>query len=223
MSDAMTSPPGRWLEGWRQGPRRTRWEHLPPQFGDDAPDAELLDSDSVARRLSEFWTDRPALILFWRHYGCSCGMDRAERLRDEHAAYVEAGANVVIVGQGEPERANAYAIRQTLPCPVLCDPRREVYAAYGLLQGTEAQILFDAPDELLQRDPASSDAFIAGRRGTERELVDDPWQLPGEFVVGTDGRIELAYRYQYCEDYPDPRVLVVAIRRARGELEPAAG
>jgi hypothetical protein len=42
--------------------------------------------------------------------------------------------------------------------------------------------------------------------------VDSPWQMPGEFVVDGDGIIRLAYRYQYCEDWPDPRVLTAAVR-----------
>ncbi len=60
---------------------------------------------------------------------------------------------------------------------------------------------------------------LAGtRRKMGRPLVDSPWQLPGEFVVDISGIIRLAYRYQYCENYPDPRVLVAAIREASGKL-----
>jgi hypothetical protein len=44
--------------------------------------------------------------------------------------------------------------------------------------------------------------------------VDSPWQLPGEFVVDRGGTIRLAYRYQYCEDFPDWLVLAAAIREA---------
>jgi hypothetical protein len=38
--------------------------------------------------------------------------------------------------------------------------------------------------------------------------------LPGEFAVDREGVIRLAYRYQYCEDWPDPRVLTTALRLA---------
>ena len=41
-------------------------------------------------------------------------MDRAARLRDELAAYREAGADVAIVGQGVPARAARYRERQRL-------------------------------------------------------------------------------------------------------------
>ena len=56
--------------------------------------------------------------------------------------------------------------------------------------------------------------FIGPRRGTERAVVDSPWQLPGEFVIGQDGRIVLAHRYQYCEDFPPRTVLIGAIQAA---------
>lgn len=204
-----------WLEAWKGGPARLRWAQMPVQTGDAAPDMELEDSAGRPVALSSFWRDRTALLLFWRHYGCSCGMGRADRLREELGAYLDAGANVVVIGQGEPERARNYAEKQGLSCPFLCDPGLRAYEAYGLLEGTEAQILFDAPDEFLRRDLKAGLDLVAARRNTDRRLVDNPWQLPGEFVVGTEGLIRLAYRYQYCEDYPDPRVHIAAIKQAR--------
>jgi len=100
----------------------------------------------------------------------------------------------------------------------MCDPDRAVYQAFGLLQGTPAQILFDAPDEFLRCELDAGLGMSAARHGTDRASVDDPWQLPDEFVIGTDGIIRLAHRYGWCEDYPDPRVHVAALRDAAGLL-----
>ena len=50
------------------------------------------------------------------------------------------------------------------------------------------------------------------RRQTGRAPVDDPWRAVAEYVVGTNGLVRLAYTYQYCEDFPDPRVLTTAAR-----------
>ncbi|MGZ5302340.1 MAG: peroxiredoxin-like family protein [Actinomycetota bacterium] len=219
MTDGPTeTADGEWLRGWLAGPQMTRWDILPPQVGDPAPDLELETADGSMIELSSLWANGPALLMFWRHYGCSCGMDRAARLRDEYAVYVAAGASVGVIGMGEPALASAYAQRQALPCRVLCDPDRRAYRAYGLLEGDTPHILFDAPDAFLRREPEAGRELQESRRGTERALVDDPWQLPGEFVVDGAGVLHLTYRYQYCEDYPDPRVLVAAIRIASGEL-----
>lgn len=50
------------------------------------------------------------------------------------------------------------------------------------------------------------------REQTDRTLVDSPWLLPGEFVVDKKGKVRLAYRYQFCEDWPDPPGLIAALK-----------
>lgn len=205
-----------WIDGWKRGPRRLRWTRIPLQVGDNAPDFTLLDAQSRKFQLKQLWKERPALILFWRHYGCSCGVDRAKRLINEYEDYLEAGVNIAIIGQGEPERAAAYAEKYNLPAiPILCDPEYEVYEAYGLVEGKPSQILFDAPSEYLDLDLEAGMNLAKSRREEERPLVDNSWLLPGEFAIDRNGEVRLAYRYNYCEDFPDHRVLLAAIREAK--------
>jgi len=203
-----------WMEHYKKGPTRLRWKEVPPQVGDIAPDFELLDSSGASVRLSDFWRGQPALILFWRQFGCGCGMDRAERLKKEYPDYVSAGAKVVIVGQGEPERAAAYSQKYGIPCYILCDPEELAYRKYGLLEGKPSQLLFDAPEEILHGEPEAGEKLMQARREAGRPLVDNPWLLPGEFVVDSSGIICLAYRWQYCEDFPNPLVHIAAIKEA---------
>ncbi len=212
-----------WRELLKRGPIALTWETLPPQVGDAAPDLELDDFDGKRRRVSEFWADAPALILFWRHQGCSCGYARADRLAHEYDEYVEAGANVVVIGQAEPERAKKYAEDRSIPCTVLCDPDYQAYRAYGLREGTIAQVVYDAPEEYWGRDFEVWQDFIEQREKDNRPFVDNPWLLPSEFVVGTDGKLKLAYHYNFCEDYPDPQVLVAAIKTTVDEREERYG
>ncbi|WP_332899107.1 peroxiredoxin-like family protein [Haladaptatus sp. CMSO5] len=196
-----------WRASFDQGPTRTRWTILPVQIGDLAPDFTLSDHQGNERTLSEFWTGGPALILFFRHFGCRCSMARAARLKDELASYDEAGGTVVIVGQGDPERAAAYARDHDIVCPILCDTSMRAYSEYGLLEGLPSQILYGLDEQVRNRDPAATDTLVAERRREGRPFVDNSWQLPGEFIVDEAGIIQLAYRYQYCEDFPDPRIL----------------
>jgi peroxiredoxin len=164
--------------------------------------------------MSELWAAKPLVIIFWRHFGCSCGIDRAKRLVQEYPGYIEAGGQVVVIAQGEPERTAAYAQNHKLPCTMLCSPDLSAYIAFDLLEGTPSQILFDAPDELLKRDHSEGMKFADARKADGRPPVDSPWQLPGEFVIDRKGKIRLAYRYNFCEDWPDSRVLVSAIKDA---------
>lgn len=215
-----------WLAHWAKGPTRERWTALPPQRGDLAPSLDLVDAHSgEPMALSSTWADRPALLLFWRHFGCSCGRDRAARLKAEHGGYAAAGARVVLIGQGEPERTLLYAEANAIPGDVvlLCDPDEHAYRAFGLLEGGPIEVLFDAPDDYLRCDADVGRRMADERRALGRPNVDNPWLLPGEFVVGSDGRLVTTYRFQFCEHWIDPRVNVAAIRFATGELRPAFG
>jgi peroxiredoxin len=214
LDDLVRAGEREWIERWTEGPTRIVWPDRPVQIGDAAPDFGLLDHTGAQVRLGEFWQTMPALVIFWRQFGCGCGMARAERLSKEHADYVAAGASVVVVGQGEPQRSAAYRTAQELQPPILCDPDERVYRAYGLLEGVPAQILFDAPREMWAHDRETGLEFQRQRRQQGRPLVDNPWLLPGEFVIDTGGTIRLVHRYQHCEDFPQPLVLIAAVTSA---------
>lgn len=203
-----------WLRLWVRGPVELKPERNPLQVGDPAPDLVLADHQGTERALSSFWAQKPLLVLFWRQFGCGCGLDRAARLRDEMGGYRAAGAEVVVIGQGEPERAAAYRDQQGIGCAFLCDTEEEGYRTYGLTEFTVPEVLFDAPVEYWSHSQEIGESFLADRREIHRPLVDNPWRRPGEFVIDTEGVIRVAYRWQYCEDFPDPRVHLTAIKQA---------
>jgi peroxiredoxin len=199
-----------WLETWVAGPRDKRSKLLDP--GTSAPDLELPDHTGASHRLSSFCSDGPALLMFWRHFGCGCGVDRSSRLNDEYVGYRAAGINPVIIGQGEPERAAAYREKYGITCPILCDPEFAAYSAYGLAHFGVEQVLYDAPEETWGHSMEIGIDFQEARRAMNRPLVDDPWMSPGEFLVDRSGTIRVSYTYQYCEDFPDPRVFLTAAK-----------
>lgn len=203
----------RWFESWLKGPTRIRLDRIPPQIGDSAPDAKLPDTSGRLRNLSEFWRDRPLLLIFLRHFGCSCLAERWEKLQHEVQEFRNAGAEVVAVAQGEPERNAEVAKRRKYPFELLSDPSRELYREYGLLEGTPAQILHDFA--WTPGDRKTGSEMVNSRRGTERAVVDSPWQLPGEFVVSESGVLYLTHRYQYCEDFPPKTIILGALQVAR--------
>ena len=53
------------------------------------------------------------------------------------------------------------------------------------------------------------------RKRRMNSVVDNAWLMPCEFVIDQNGEIRFAYRYNYCEDFPDHRVHLAAIREAR--------
>lgn len=201
----------RWMDHWVAGPTI---QGDPITRGAQAPDMELTDEAGNRVQLSESWSERPALIMLWRHLGCGCGLERIRRLQDEYQRYLDAGLEVVVVAPGERERVVAYKEKYGLPPPALADPEYRTHRAYGLSHWSREEVLYDAPDEYCSLSPAIGEAFQDERREMGRNLVDDPWMQSAEFVVDTSGIVKVAYYYNYCEDYPDPRVFETAARLA---------
>jgi len=200
----------RWLDTWTAGPTEPEGSGLP--VGAKAPNLTLLDHTGSVRSLSEFWSEGPALLMFWRHFGCGCGFTRAARLNEEYDAYRAVGLQPVVVAQGEPERAAAYHLEHGLPCPVLCDPDLMAFRAYGVGQWSVERILHSAPAEFWGHQRDVGQAFQDRRREGGRPPVDDPWRATAEFVIGRRGVVRLPYLYQYCEDFPLARLLTTAAR-----------
>jgi hypothetical protein len=148
--------------------------------------------------------------MFWRHFGCLCGVARTARLRAEYESYLDAGLTPVVIGQGEPARAAAYRTEHQLSCPVLCDPDHVVFRAYGVGQWPVERVLYDAPAKFWSHPRDLGVQFQDSRRAGGRVPVDDPWRAVAEYVIGADGRVRLGYMYQYCEDFPNPAVLTTA-------------
>jgi peroxiredoxin len=199
----------RWLQGWLDGPIL---EGNPLRRGAVAPDVDVLDADGGSVPLSSLWGDGPGLVLLWRHLGCGCGLERAERLKGEYQGYLDAGLTPAIVAPGDTERVAAYKEKYGIPARMLADPGYTAHKAFGLGHWSVEQALYDAPDEFCELREDTGLQFQADRRSQGRPLVDDPWMQSGEFVVAPDGVIRVAYLYNYCADYPDPRVFTTAAR-----------
>ena len=199
-----------WLETWIAGPGDKRSKLL--DTGTSAPDLKLLDHTGASCQLSSLWSEGPALLMFWRHFGCGCGVDRAARLKEEYSDYLTAGINPVIIGQAEPERAAAYKEEHNIECTILCDPDFKSYSAFGLSNFGIEQILYSAPEETWCHSKEVGLEFQKARRAINRPLVDNPWLSPGEFLIDKSGTIRVSYAYQHCENYPEHRIFLTAAK-----------
>jgi peroxiredoxin len=187
-----------WLKLWNVGPTKTTWDKVPLQKGDKTPDFELETSNNKMVKLSDLWKDQPMLLVFWRHQGCGCGFMQADSIRKSYDKITKKGIKIVIVTQAEPERAAFYKKEQNLKGILLSNPNYEVYRAFGLLDGGASEIM--GTPEI---DFSIGEKLQSERIGTQRALVDNPWLLPGEFIIDKTGIIQFAYRYSNCGDIPE--------------------
>ncbi|MEX0990447.1 MAG: peroxiredoxin-like family protein [Actinomycetota bacterium] len=184
-----------------------------PTAGDAAPDADLLALGGRPVALASFWADQPVVLVFLRYFGCPfCQIQVASLCRDESRVR-EVGGQVVLVGHGSPGSAEAFSARKRLPFPLLMDPWRDAYRAYGLGRGSMNQVL--GPRVLPQsiRRGLAKETRQGGLQGG------DLMQMPGTFVIDTggvirghDGVVRLAHRNEHVADAPSNDAIVDLLR-----------
>lgn len=168
-----------------------------------APDCELTDDAGRTRRLSEFWAERPAAIVFVRHLGCPFCRQEAARLKADAPRFEAAGGNVVLVTMSSPDDAAAFRKQFQLPFSVLADPEQKCYDAFAVPRGGLGQIM--GPKTWL----TGLQATLAHGVGTP---VGDVRQLSGAFVVDRSGTIRYAQRAKHSADLPSHEELLERLK-----------
>jgi peroxiredoxin len=175
-----------------------------PAVGDPAPDLRLLDLDAAATPISILWAQGPAVVAFLRYFGCPFCQAYVSQLGRLHRPFEQAGASIVLIGQGTPERADAFTRRT--PMPMLVDVDGSAYRAYGLVEGSLVRSMGPPVWASWIKANLSSGTRQRGLEGGSMT------QLPGTFIVGGDGIVRFAHRNRHAADDPEPATLLRAVR-----------
>jgi peroxiredoxin len=177
-----------------------------PQRGDLAPDVRVFDGSGSEQMLSTQWSKQPAVAVFLRHYGCTFCQEHALQLRADHTKFKKAGVKVALIGLGTPERAAWFCQDKELNgFACLTDPARRAHRAYGLGRGSLRQVL--GPQVYLQWAKAAMLPEVKTRFGHE-----DIFQMPGTFVIDTDGVLRFVHRNRDVADNPPNQEIFDALK-----------
>jgi hypothetical protein len=127
-------------------------------------------------------------------------------LREHETELTSLGARVIAISFESPDRAAVFAGWESLPFPLLLDPSRRAYAAFGLQEA--------APSRLWNWN--SLRAYVRGMiRGRGPRLPHaDITQLGGDFVIDAANRIVFEHRSAEPADRPSVADILAAIRAA---------
>lgn len=115
------------------------------------------------------------------------------------------GAELVLVGNGNPAQTAAFIKEQGLDVPVFTDPSLELYKAAGL--GRSLLGVLGPASALAATRTALKGYLPTGVKG-------DALQLGGTFIVLADGRIPWSHCAKHAGDNPTPDGVIAALRRA---------
>lgn len=179
-------------------------KHL--NFNQLAPDLAVQDTDGNPVQLSRLWQERPLILAFTRHFGCTQCKEMLDELVQGKERIEAAGLDIAVITQGKPESTAIFAQSFAPGLKVLSDPDRRSYAAYGLERGNLLQTFLNP-----KVWAAISRAREKGYRVETPPEGQDAMQMSGTFIISTNGRIQLPYYYDHIADHPPLDLLLEGV------------
>ena len=101
------------------------------EVGQKAPDFTLVDNQMKPRTLREFFGEKLILAFFPGAFTSTCTKEMCT-FRDSIATLGTLKARVVGISVNDPWSSRAFAEKNMLTFPLLCDYKREVVKLYGI-------------------------------------------------------------------------------------------
>jgi alkyl-hydroperoxide reductase/thiol specific antioxidant family protein len=122
-------------------------------------------------------------------------------LRDALPDIRRRGAELIIVGNGQPQHAIDFRDTEHVESPLYVDPELQAYAAAGLKRGLRSSL---SPGVILR----GVRAFREGKRQSAPK--GDAWQQGGVFVILPGNRVEFVYISEEAGDHPSAEAILSA-------------
>lgn len=176
------------------------------KVGDIMPDFTFNTPFTQGRSLAEAVGDKKTALVFLRYYGCTlCQLDLAE-YKEEHARITEAGGQLYVVLQSDPILlAEEMGSADAYPYEIICDPKGELYARFGILPA-ESKVKMAGAGTLVKIAKAKAAGHKHGRYEGE-EL-----QLPAAFVLDGNRKVLYAHYAKTVDDIPDAEKLAAEMK-----------
>lgn len=123
-------------------------------------------------------------------------------MRDALPEIRRRGAELIIVGNGQPRHAIDFRDSEHVDSPLYVDPELHAYAAAGLKRGLRSTL---SPGVIL----SGVRAFRQGKR--QSATMGDPWQQGGVFIIRPGNRVDFSYISAEAGDHPPAEDILAAL------------
>jgi peroxiredoxin len=169
-------------------------------------DTTVLDVTATPVRLGDLWEDRPALLVWMRHFGCLFCREQATELNASRPAIDALGAELTFIGNGTPRAARWFRDKFAPESTMLTDPDLRSYELIGARSGI-----------MTTMGPRAWGAGVrAFRRGARQSSVKGhPFQQGGVLLITPDGEVPYAHISRAAGDHPSLPDVIAALRRVQ--------
>lgn len=129
-------------------------------------------------------------------------------MRARKAEFEKARARVVLVGMGSPPECAAFLKRFAVPFQMIADPQQALYRRFHL--GRVSTLGIFSPTTAIKGLAALARGSGIGKP------IGDVLQLPGVFIIDSDGRIVFTHKPAGPADYADLDTVLTTLARSAG-------
>ena len=182
--------------------------------GDPVPDFRFRNHLGEWVRLSDYWRERPTVFTFVRHFLCPFCRLQLARLQKRYREITDLGAQVVVVGMGDPQQTARFRDTLHLTFPMLCDVEEESYNALGLIR--HDYTVEGVVKDLQATVPLALKLMARGEYGRVLR-AGNKTRMGGTLIVDTAGRVIHFHRDEDMGDHATVEELTDALagHRAR--------
>jgi peroxiredoxin len=167
--------------------------------------ATIQNVDGEPTRLADSWRDRPAVVVWLRHFGCVFCREHVAEVRAARPEIEALHGEIVFVGNGTPRAAAWFHKRFAPDSIVLTDPDLITYKAIGARSGVMSTLGPKAWGAGLR-------AFSAGARQTTTK--GHPFQQGGVLVIVPGTRVLYRHVSGTAGDHAPLDRVLAALRSA---------
>lgn len=143
-------------------------------LGQKIDSVEIADINGEAYQIRQAWSEKPALVIFYRGGWCPFCNFQLRELAKEHDQLKAAGLQVVAISADTAEKAAMTRAQFDIPFPVLSDPKLIAHEAFNVvLQVNDERLEWYKSKGLILKDwsdqehnkVAVASAFIVDQQG----------------------------------------------------------
>ncbi len=176
----------------------------PPSVVEKLGAIQVQELDGGWVELGSLWTERPAAIVWLRHYGCLFCREQAAQLR-KVAAEAEQLGNLAIVSTGSVEQGRGFDKTHGKGLRSLVDTEKKTYKTLSFRRGGRST--YD-PRTYIRAVQAAAHGFIQGR------TQGDAFQQGGVVVLAEGGEPVFFQRSEFAGDHARLEEILTALRLA---------
>ncbi|MGB3585708.1 MAG: SelL-related redox protein [Tunicatimonas sp.] len=172
--------------------------HEAQRTNPDKPLSETLAKFSTNQGydLSQYSYQKPLLLVFLRHFGCTFCREALHEIADKRTAIENQGVRIVLVHMGSSAQGEAYFAKNDLAgLAHISDPECQLYNLFRLQRARFSQAFG------LRVWLRGLKAGVFNGHGIGR-LVGDGFRMPGIFLIYR-GQLLKSYKHQLVSDQPD--------------------